>query len=92
MSQRISATIALAAGAAHAQSNERDKNGCLLYPNTDAQRRDWAACTFRSVHPCPATGKLKGACPGYRIGLVQPEPYGQWDDYKSLTWATEPAK
>ena len=27
---------------------------------------------FRATHPCPATGKTKGACPGYVVDHITP--------------------
>lgn len=43
---------------------------------------------FKQYHPCPATGKSKGSCPGWiidhRIGLC----VGGLDSHENMRWMT----
>src|SRR5213075_3108085 len=43
---------------------------------------------FRKDHPCPATGKAKGACPGYVIDHVKPLCAGGPDRPANMQWQT----
>jgi len=43
---------------------------------------------FRRLHPCPATGLLKGACPGYVIDHVMPLACGGADAPGNMQWQT----
>jgi len=44
-----------------------------------------AVAAFKQAHPCPATGKLKGACPGHVVAPVVPVCA---DDPGELQWQT----
>ncbi|MDR7271207.1 hypothetical protein J2X20_003875 [Pelomonas saccharophila] len=44
-----------------------------------------AVAEFRQVNPCPATGKLTGACPGYVVAHAAPSCA---DDPSELQWQT----
>src|SRR3954464_6456589 len=41
---------------------------------------------FRKDHPCPTTGKAKGACPGYVIDHVKPLCAGGPDRPSNMQW------
>lgn len=41
---------------------------------------------FRKTHPCPATGKTTGACPGWVIDHAVPLCWGGPDDPSNLIW------
>jgi len=41
---------------------------------------------FKKEHPCPATGKDAGPCPGYEIRPVKPLDSGGADDPSNLRW------
>lgn len=43
---------------------------------------------FRHSHPCPATGKPSGACPGYVIDHVRPLKRGGPDTPGNMQWQT----
>ncbi len=43
---------------------------------------------FEREHPCPATGKRSGACPGYVVDHVKPLACGGADDPSNMTWQT----
>ena len=47
---------------------------------------------FRAVHPCPATGKSTGACPGWAIDPVIPLACGGCDAVINLQWLPDVAK
>jgi hypothetical protein len=44
---------------------------------------------FRKTHPCPATGKTSGACPGWVVDHGIPLCAGGPDDPRNLDWQTE---
>lgn len=46
---------------------------------------------FRKAHPCPATGKIKGACPGWQIDHIVPLCAGGADAVGNLQWLTRAA-
>ena len=43
---------------------------------------------FRRQYPCPATGLVKGACPGYVIDHVRPLACGGADAPANMQWQT----
>jgi hypothetical protein len=59
----------------------RDLSG--LTPGNPAPVR-----TFRSTHPCPTTGSVKGACPGYVVMHAKALNRGGSDIPKNLRWRT----
>ena len=60
---------------------ERDANGKI--------KRDPAARrNFQRQHPCPATGKTTGACPGYVADHVMPLKRGGADSPENMRWQT----
>ena len=46
---------------------------------------------FKKAHPCPATGKSAGSCPGYVIDHVKPLKRGGADTPDNMQWQTEGA-
>lgn len=42
-------------------------------------------------HPCPATGKTSGRCPGYVADHVKPLASGGEDDPSNMQWQTTAA-
>jgi tetrahydromethanopterin S-methyltransferase subunit E len=46
---------------------------------------------FKRTHPCPATGKSGGSCPGYVIDHVQPLKRGGADTPANMEWQSEGA-
>lgn len=44
---------------------------------------------FKQSHPCPATGKSKGSCPGYIIDHVKPLACGGADSPINMQWQTK---
>lgn len=41
---------------------------------------------YRSEHPCPATGKTSGACPGYVVDHIVPLCAGGADHPDNMIW------
>src|SRR5208283_4531006 len=62
----FSILVALTIGASHmtpppsCHLNRNPKTGHIV-------RSRNALRSFRAMHPCPATGQTKGACPGYEV-------------------------
>ncbi|MBG9389322.1 HNH endonuclease [Caenimonas sp. DR4.4] len=44
---------------------------------------------FRAVHPCPATGRSSGACPGWAVDHVRPLCYGGEDKPHNMQWISD---
>jgi hypothetical protein len=61
---------------------ERDSNGHI-------KRSQSAKNEFKKEHPCPSTGKSKGACPGYVIDHIQPLKRGGEDAPRNMQWQTK---
>lgn len=55
------------------------------------ERSQRAKDQFKRAHPCPATGKSGGACPGYVIDHVQPLKRGGADAPDNMQWQTTEA-
>lgn len=59
----------------------------ILVTPSDAkpQGASLAVAEFKQANPCPATGKLKGSCPGYVVAHAMPLCA---DDPGELQWQT----
>lgn len=54
---------------------------------TPAFARDPAqVAAFRKTHPCPATGKTAGPCPGYVVDHMYPLCAGGLDAPSNMQW------
>jgi hypothetical protein len=47
-----------------------------------------ARAAFERAHPCPATGRSSGACPGYVVDHVTPLACGGADAPSNMQWET----
>jgi hypothetical protein len=52
------------------------------------KRSTTAKNNFKREHPCPATGKSSGSCPGYVIGHINPLECGGADAQFNMQWQT----
>jgi 5-methylcytosine-specific restriction endonuclease McrA len=43
---------------------------------------------FQHAHPCPATGRKTGACPGYVVDHIKPLKRGGPDRPSNMQWQT----
>jgi hypothetical protein len=43
---------------------------------------------FKQLHPCPATGRSNGKCPGYVVDHVKPLACGGADNPTNMQWQT----
>ena|SRR5690348_15294764 len=63
---------------------------CAAAPMRDASgaivRSQAVLSAFRRVHPCPVTGLLRGACPGWALDHVIPLDCGGCDAVSNLQW------
>jgi hypothetical protein len=59
----------------------RDKHGHIKHSTA-------AKDEFRTLHPCPSTGKKSGACPGYVIDHIKAIKLGGIDSPSNLQWET----
>lgn len=41
---------------------------------------------FRAEHPCPATGRARGACPGWQVDHIRPLCAGGEDRPRNMQW------
>lgn len=59
-------------------------------PPSDAKvaRSARAKAEFRMANPCPSTGKVRGACPGYVVDHVLPLCGGGPDEPSNMRWQT----
>jgi hypothetical protein len=62
----------------------------LLCATADARihRSAGARHHFKQLHPCPATGRPTGKCPGYVIDHVKPLACGGADSPSNMQWQT----
>lgn len=52
------------------------------------KRSGKARYAFRKNNPCPATGRTKGACPGWHVDHVIPLACGGADSPSNMQWLT----
>lgn len=60
-------------------------------PALAAERSRAAVAEFKRQHPCPTSGKARGACPSYVVDHVRPLCAGGPDDPSNMQWQTKDA-
>lgn len=60
-----------------------------LTANAEYHRSQKAKTIFKYEHPCPATGRVKGACQGYIIDHIKPIACGGADASSNMQWQTK---
>lgn len=83
-----SVVVAQPRSAARSQPRDvahRQRAGAKLpaTPRSTAARR-----AFQESHPCPATGKTAGTCPGYVVDHIVPLKRGGSDSPSNMQWQT----
>lgn len=53
-----------------------------------ADRSPAVRAEFQRLHPCPANGKTRGACPGWERDHLQPLCAGGRDEVPNYQWLT----
>lgn len=62
---------------------------CCHAPQDTSKKRDPSMrALFMSNHPCPSTGKTKGACHGYVVDHIVPIKRGGGDNPYNMQWQT----
>ena len=57
--------------------------------NAEYHRSQKAKAIFKYSHPCPATQRTKGSCPGYIIDHINPLACGGADTPENMQWQTK---
>ena len=87
-------------GSSGSQSNTHSRSSGARAKAVPGVRRDargrikrsaGAKHAFQKSHPCPSTGKVSGACPGYVIDHVTPLKRGGADNAGNMQWQTTEA-
>lgn len=60
---------------------------CSL-PTPGIERSRLARAEFQRSNPCPATGKARGACPGYEVDHITPLKCRGADAPHNMQWLT----
>jgi hypothetical protein len=63
-------------------------NNCVRDLSGNLARNPAPVLAFRSKHPCPATGSVTGACPGYVVDHVKALDRGGGDTPDNMRWRT----
>src|SRR5450631_3219318 len=61
---------------------------CARDANGRIRRSPIGRRAFRQGHPCPSTGRISGACPGYVIDHVKALKHGGADETGNMQWQT----
>lgn len=69
----------------------RQCTSCLRDKHGHIRRSRAAISSFKKQHPCPATGKTAGRCPGYIVDHVKPLECGGTDGPGNMQWQTSAA-
>ena len=63
---------------------------CLsLTTQAESHRSQKAKAIFKFTHPCPATQRAKGSCPGYIIDHINPLACDGADSPENMQWQTK---
>lgn len=60
-----------------------------LTSNAERHRSQKAKNLFKEAHPCPATGRVVGSCPGNIIDHIIPIACGGADAPENMQWQTK---
>jgi hypothetical protein len=79
-------TILLAVGAATAQTDPRYCGQPARAADGSIKRSTYQRSLFVRMHPCPATGQITGACPGWAVDHIIPLACGGCDAPMNMAW------
>jgi hypothetical protein len=74
-----------------ARSSAAKCTTCVRTSNGRIARSTAAKRSFQASHPCPATGKTSGACPGYVVDHIKALKRGGADAPGNMQWQTTAA-
>jgi hypothetical protein len=60
----------------------------LAFPAAGSIRDPAQRAAFKRAHPCPTTGRARGACPGYVVDQIRPLCAGGLDHPANMQWQT----
>jgi hypothetical protein len=60
----------------------------LAFPGVADARSKAQVKHFKKLHPCPATGRARGPCPGYVVDHIKPLCAGGPDRPRNMQWQT----
>jgi hypothetical protein len=75
----------------HSGARSKAVPGVRRDAHGNIKRSTRAKDDFQKSHPCPATGKTAGSCPGYIIDHVKPLKRGGDDSPGNMQWQTKKA-
>ena len=75
----------------HTGSSTNKCTTCVRTANGRIARNPAARRSFQAVHPCPATGRTSGACPGFVVDHIKPLKRGGADAPGNMQWQTTAA-
>jgi hypothetical protein len=81
----LAAVLGLLALALPASPLARGRPSGSAFRDLEVQMR----LAYASQHPCPATGKVGGSCPGYVVYYLPPSKLGEARAPWQLAWMTE---
>jgi hypothetical protein len=84
----FSAALALGLGAAPVGAKTYHPKHSTGTHRPREKRSMRAKDSFKHSHPCPSTGKSRGACPGYVIDHIKPLCAGGADAPSNMEWQT----
>jgi 5-methylcytosine-specific restriction endonuclease McrA len=70
----------------HRRNTSKRCTSCTRDANGRIKRNPAARRAFMQQHPCPATGRTTGACPGYVVDHVVPLKRGGADTPDNMQW------
>jgi hypothetical protein len=62
--------------------------GFTIIAEAKTERDPHQRAAFVKEHPCPSTGKTRGACPGYVVDHIKPLCAGGADRPSNMAWQT----
>lgn len=62
----------------------------VLSAQARTERSAAALLAFKRANPCPATGRVRGACPGWAVDHVRPLCSGGEDKPVNMQWIENP--